>query len=176
MRYPWYDVVSGTAPMEQGDILLNCPVVVPQTNSLSQGAVLDFEIAEFDIIVMTQSCDLAHGRSLLVCTCPVWQLADYARVRGQFGSAGEREMLRQGRMPGLHLLNKCDLSGHACDHLVADFRSTYGVPFQFLAEFAKQQDGRLRLLPPYREHLSQAFARFFMRVGLPTDIPPFKSR
>jgi hypothetical protein len=24
----------------------------------------------------------------------------------------------------------------------------------------------LRLLPPYREHLSQAFARFFMRVGL----------
>jgi hypothetical protein len=35
-------------------------------------------------------------------------------------------------------------------------------------------DGRrLRLLPPYREHLSQAFARFFMRVGLPVDIPPF---
>lgn len=25
----------------------------------------------------------------------------------------------------------------------------------------------LYLLPPYREHLSQAFARFFMRVGLP---------
>ena len=32
----------------------------------------------------------------------------------------------------------------------------------------------LRLLPPYGEHLSQAFARFFMRVGLPVDIPPFK--
>jgi hypothetical protein len=30
---------------------------------------------------------------------------------------------------------------------------------------------RLRLLPPYREHLSQAFARYFMRVGLPQDIP-----
>ena len=25
--------------------------------------------------------------------------------------------------------------------------------------------------PPYREHLAQAFARFFMRVGLPIDIP-----
>lgn len=23
------------------------------------------------------------------------------------------------------------------------------------------------LMPPYREHLSQAFARYFMRVGLP---------
>jgi hypothetical protein len=28
-------------------------------------------------------------------------------------------------------------------------------------------------MPPYREHLSQAFARYFMRVGLPSDIPSF---
>jgi hypothetical protein len=35
---------------------------------------------------------------------------------------------------------------------------------------------RLRLLPPYREHLSQSFARFFMRVGLPVDIPSFTSK
>jgi hypothetical protein len=26
--------------------------------------------------------------------------------------------------------------------------------------------------PPYREHLSQAFARFFMRVGLPQPVDP----
>ena len=26
----------------------------------------------------------------------------------------------------------------------------------------------------YREHLSQSFARFFMRVGLPVNIPPFR--
>jgi hypothetical protein len=32
------------------------------------------------------------------------------------------------------------------------------------------------LLPPYREHLSQAFARFFMRVGLPVEVPPFGRR
>ena len=30
------------------------------------------------------------------------------------------------------------------------------------------------IIPPIREHLSQAFARFFMRVGLPFNIPPFK--
>jgi hypothetical protein len=40
-------------------------------------------------------------------------------------------------------------------------------------EFANAAGHRLRLLPPYREHLSQAFARLFMRVGLPADIPPF---
>jgi hypothetical protein len=35
---------------------------------------------------------------------------------------------------------------------------------------------RLRLCPPYREHLAQAFARFFMRVGLPSDIPEERIR
>jgi hypothetical protein len=48
------------------------------------------------------------------------------------------------------------------------------LPFPFLSSLAAANGKRLRLLPPYREHLSQAFARFFMRVGLPTDIPKFK--
>jgi hypothetical protein len=28
-------------------------------------------------------------------------------------------------------------------------------------------------MPPYREHLAQAFARYFMRVGLPREAHPF---
>lgn len=47
----------------------------------------------------------------------------------------------------------------------------YSVPRSFLESLLKQRmQSRLRLLPPYREHLSQAFARFFMRVGLPVPI------
>ncbi|MBD5492017.1 MAG: hypothetical protein HDR16_07880 [Lachnospiraceae bacterium] len=37
-------------------------------------------------------------------------------------------------------------------------------------EMAFKNGKRLRLCPPYREHLSQAFARYFMRVGLPVNI------
>jgi len=49
----------------------------------------------------------------------------------------------------------------------------FSLPVRFVRK--KAADGRrLRLLPPYREHLSQAFARFFMRVGLPVDIPAFR--
>jgi len=44
----------------------------------------------------------------------------------------------------------------------------------FIKLHLRKQGNRLRLLPPYREHLAQAFARFFMRVGLPADIPKFK--
>jgi hypothetical protein len=32
---------------------------------------------------------------------------------------------------------------------------------------------RWRLQSPFLEHFSQAFARFFMRVGLPSAVPPF---
>lgn len=56
-------------------------------------------------------------------------------------------------------------------HRVVDFHEVYTVPRQFLESFLAQRNEQcLRLSPPYREHLSQAFARFFMRVGLPTSI------
>ncbi len=85
-----------------------------------------------------------------------------------------KESLRRGYLPGYHLLNKCEIDGFKRDYLIVDFRSVYSVPFDFIVELVKKRGKRLRLLPPYREHLSQAFARFFMRVGLPVDIPPFR--
>jgi hypothetical protein len=51
-----------------------------------------------------------------------------------------------------------------------DFKNVYGIHFDFLLDLIRQPSPRIRLLPPYREHLSQAFARYFMRVGLPLDI------
>jgi hypothetical protein len=71
------------------------------------------------------------------------------------------------------LLNRCNLTGFETDYLICDFRSLFGVHLTTLNDLAAQQSPRLRLLPPYREHLAQAFARFFIRVGLPIDVPPF---
>jgi len=51
-----------------------------------------------------------------------------------------------------------------------DFHRIYTVPKAYLKQIALNNKFRIRLLPPYREHLSQAFARYFMRVGLPVDI------
>ncbi len=62
------------------------------------------------------------------------------------------------------------------DFLVVDFTSVYSVHFDTLATIAQENDSRLTLLSPYKEHLAQAFARFFMRVGLPADIPKFSKR
>jgi len=66
------------------------------------------------------------------------------------------------------LLNKQE--GIFDDYLVVDFKNVYGIHYSTLENIVKKQNKRIRLLPPYREHLSQAFARYFMRVGLPQDI------
>src|SRR5207245_692213 len=71
------------------------------------------------------------------------------------------------------LLNRCDLGGGdlKTELRVVDFHDIFTAPRQFLEDLLRQRGTpRLRLLPPYREHLSQAFARFFMRVGLPEPI------
>jgi len=92
----------------------------------------------------------------------------------RFRKTSEWENARKGRFPRYHLLNKCELSGHELDFMLVDLGMVFSLSVEFVREFAKSQGDRVRLLPPYREHLSQAFARFYMRVGLPVDIPPFK--
>jgi hypothetical protein len=83
------------------------------------------------------------------------------------------EDVRRGNLPGFHLLAECELPDFAREVRIVDFRRVYSLPLSFVRRRATTVGDRLRLLPPYREHLSQAFARFFMRVGLPVDIPPF---
>jgi hypothetical protein len=84
------------------------------------------------------------------------------------------EDARRGNLPGFHVLSACVLPGLVREVRVVDFRRVYSLPLPFMRKRATVSRPRLRLLPPYREHLSQAFARFFMRVGLPVDIPAFK--
>ena len=88
-----------------------------------------------------------------------------------YNSSQGRENLRQGKEPAYHLLNFYKSDKIDFPLTVVDFHRIYTIPKEFIQEIALSQNERLRLLPPYREHLSQAFARYFMRVGLPIDIP-----
>ena len=170
-EYPWYAIVDGKETLLQGDFINSCPVVIPPM-AIKPGKV-PADVIEYDVVVMSQSCDLAQRKIDLVLVCPLWSLKEFEEENSYYESKKGKEALRQGYLPGYHLLNKCEINGFETDYLVIDFRSVYSVPFDFTIELARKKGRRLRLLPPYREHLSQAFARFFMRVGLPVDIPPF---
>jgi hypothetical protein len=73
------------------------------------------------------------------------------------------------------MISSSDLSGFEHEIRIIDLQQIYSLPVSFLRAISVKEK-HLRLLPPYREHLSQSFARVFMRVGLPIDIPPFNKK
>ncbi|MBI2927846.1 MAG: hypothetical protein HYY24_19310 [Verrucomicrobia bacterium] len=175
MDDPWYRAVHGS-DLEQGDILENCPVYRPRTDpAIAEPDTVVFDEDLHDVIVVTQSCDLALGREKVseILLCPVWRRSELNAPHHLSTSRGMEEA-RRGAVPGFHVLAASSEPGLQGEVRVVDFRRVYTLPVAFVRRQAEQSSPRLRLLPPYREHLSQAFARYFMRVGLPVDIPPFR--
>jgi len=175
--YPWFGIVKGNE-IEQGDLLEDCPVYFPNEEL---AGFLDvhvsesvFEWEERDTVVMSQTCDMVKGRERIseVLLCPVWRRSDLNE--GHLATDKGMENARRGDLPGYHILAACSLPGYEREIRVVDFRRVYSLLLAFVRRWAAERGERIRLLPPYREQLSQAFARFFMRVGLPIDIPPFK--
>jgi hypothetical protein len=178
LHYPWYEIVGGD-DIQQGDILEGCPVLVlpsqlPFDSPDPPSQVYEVPFERRDVIVISQTCDMIKGRERIpeVLLCAVWKKSDFAQ-ESLMSKSEDWEIARKGRMPAFHVLNKCDLGGFKRDFSLVDFRTVHSLPLDLTREIATGLGKRMRLLPPYREHLSQAFARFFMRVGLPVDIPPF---
>ncbi|MBI5879103.1 MAG: hypothetical protein HZB53_15760 [Chloroflexi bacterium] len=170
--YPWYEIVEGPE-LEQGDILFDCPVIeLPPELTYPLSEPLDVIVDQLDLIIMTQSCDLVNDKVRDVILCPHWELNDAPRMDPDFARRKALESILKGQRYRYLMID-----AHTQPELAAlrgirivDFGRVINLPKPFVSTLAKQKGQRLRLLPPYREHLSQAFARFFMRVGLPQDI------
>ena len=169
MIFDWYASVNDSG-IEQGDILLDIEVPVPGEPS-GESVVVDYE--QMDLIVMTQSCDIPKNSLSHLILCPIHPLSKAAKLHSTFGSAKGKEELRLGRVVAFHLLNECAIEGLERELSIVQFERVIDRPKTSIQSFVNTKGDRIRLLPPYREHLAQAFARFFMRVGLPIDIPPF---
>lgn len=173
MEFNWYSKIINSNQIEQGDFINDCPIILPPSKII-EGNKSDFEIVLIDSIVLTQSCDLVNNKVKIVLVCPYFPLKIFLNnlpFSEQSSKAKTKniESLKKGNLPGYHLLNK-SIENDLNDYIVVDFRNVYGIHIENLKEIALKINPRNRLLPPYREHLSQAFARYFMRVGLPQDI------
>jgi len=132
------------------------------------------QVDQYNLIVLTQSCDLANNKARLVALSPIYAKSDFEQVNTQLQQKGQWERVRQGRVEGLHLLASPQTPEDNQLALVVNFREVYSLPIDYLTKHAKECGDRWRFRSPYLEHFSQAFARFFMRVGLPSSIPAFK--
>lgn len=187
---PWYEAVGANARLTQGDIILNCPVIrwasrAVELRTVQDNLVLESmtEFAKADLIVMTQACDLEQNKVSNVILCPHMPLDRYREYWERAGESKEGKKpnkkqwtktckdLSNGYIWNLAMINEGQVGDLALTHRVVDFHDVFTLPRPFLESFLQgREESRLRLRPPYREHLSQAFARFFMRVGLPTGI------
>ncbi len=171
----WFKIVNSKVPFKQGDVLFGCPIANPQYN-FDEGEVnepVDTEIIEYDVILLSQSCDIQNEKIKLVLVSPVHTLTKFIEAKPEFSAKRMKEKLKDGEFHAYHLLNKPNKSNFIDDFFVVDFHNVYGVPIDTLRSMIKKQKRRLTLISPYTEHLSQSFARYFMRVGLPSDIPSF---
>lgn len=172
MKSFWTQVNEST--LSQGDLLRNCliPIFEPDFDRGEQPA--DVPVVEADLVIVTQSCDLVNAKVSLVALCPIHTLVSFEERNSEFKSKGKWEQVRKGRIEGLHLLASPTDPEINREALVVDFGQIISLPFDYLTERARGLGDRWRLDSPFLEHFSQAFARFFMRVGLPSSIPQFK--
>ena len=166
----WFEVVAG-AKLAQGDVLRGCPVPCVETLDLplAQDQQIPVVVQDLDLIVVTQTCDLEHEKvqEVLLAEVVAWDVVK-ASGEAHLKKTDFRRALVHGNVPGYSLLRKSEESV-PLPWSLADFHRLHVLPKPYVEAFADQAGDRLRLLPPYREHISQAFARFFMRVGLPHD-------
>lgn len=189
VSYPWYGTVHDDS-LQQGDFFFELPAFVPQypeelvevpdpsaeAIAGNEPVEIDVDVGLYDVVVLSQSCDLLNRKNvaLSVLVCPVFNL-EIAKVH--LKSLADKKVLneaRQGKLPSVHMLAACELAEFPLGIQIAMFNQVFTIPFSYIKVAATEQLPRLRLLPPYKEHLAQAFARFVMRVGLPQDIPDLK--
>jgi len=170
-HYPWYSQVDDNS-LAQGDFFFAFPAIVPiypqHLNTDASETTVD--LAFFDVVVLTQSCDLTLGKVDNVMVCPHFSLTDAKPLIPHLQHKKGREEVRRGILPAYHVLEACSLAGFEREPRIVNFAQVFTVPLSYARAQANPGQLRLRLLPPYREHLAQAFARFVMRVGLPQDI------
>lgn len=197
---PWYEIASG-AELRQGSLLRAFPMSKPPKDVAfdagGQPRIVGGKVRVSNIVVLSQSCDLAQNKSGLVFVAPLVEIespelvliAPVVSLDKADKLAGPtilqdperlrrfREQIRRGYQAPLHMLAACDLEGFAQEIQVVDFRQAMTVDYQHLKKFAGNADCHVRLLSPFREQLSQAFARFFMRIALESEaeITPFSA-
>lgn len=170
--------------LEQGDFVEDCEVLVPQYTpiaSVENNAFPDqltyqanARIDTYDVIIVSQSCDLEQAKLDYVLMCPRWSYKAYAEQNNEFKKIERLEQIRQGKIHKYFMLNRYDDNNLSCEIQIVDLSQVFSIPYEAMKQIAKQRGKRLRLLSLYKEKLAQSFAYYYMRVALPKDIPRFE--
>jgi hypothetical protein len=157
-----YSICNADEPLDQGDILDDCPMV-----TVAEHAPERIEEARLDLrrgIILTQTCDIAQvkvERLVVAAVYPAHDLIDRKVVK----AADIKGPIRAGRVWGLYFLPAHAVAGFG--EMIVDFQRLHSIPITVVDNLRLAGKRRLRLLSPYREHLAKHFADTYSRIGLP---------
>lgn len=171
---PWADwYAQGDAAVQQGDILHAFPVVTPV--DLGDDGSYTFATRTQAIIILTQTCDVpkAKQRTLMAASVHPYDLLaantefDYLRTSAYQVALSRGDAIADFLLP--------PTPGSELPWSIVHFRDIFVVPKSAVIDTATHYPPT-RLASPYKEYLSQAFARFMMRVALPSTLDAFTKR
>lgn len=180
MENTWYLEKTNDDNISQGDIFLNCPIVVTtlQNADFSNPRWYESEDLEADhdthvqnVIVMTQACDLERTpvENVLVALIHDINSIDFPGPKSKGQKTSRKSYIKEiygGKKPNLHLIGNHDGS-IKLQYQIVDFTAIYTIPYKVLEDIKSKVGPRLRLNTPHREYLSQRFGSFYSRIGLP---------
>jgi hypothetical protein len=185
----WIQVTEAT--LQQGDYLAGCLVPVfderffasihaQQSAGAEEGIQKETEAPEeieapgevemvnvdvYDLIILTQSCDLENDKAKKIVVCACYAVEAFTKKNPDLGSKSKLNEISSGRMWGLFMLPSPTAPSEA---LVLDFRDLHALPTAYVKQHAASLGPRWRLQSPHTENMSRAFAELFGRVAVPT--------
>jgi len=173
----WWQTLNGSE-IAQGDVIRGLIIPSwPDTIEINSDEPIEADVDEVDVIVVSQSCDLRKNDCQFAAVCPITTVEEYRQTAPpELRNIKAWNGVRSGKWESLHLLEGLNEGCPQGQRMVVDFRVVLSIPIGYLKKHAQEMGDRQRLLPPFLEHFSQAFARFLTRVGLPSGIPEFKAQ
>jgi hypothetical protein len=172
--WDWYEFSDGQ-DLDQGDILRNVPYpVLPPTlaSYVEPSKFTAIQVLSRPAIVVSHSCDIAENggtrdaKSVLFCAV---SFEGDGSAEAYFTKGGIWGEIVSGRRKTIFPLHTCVLEKHGFNRAIVNLLDIWTLPIEIVLEITKQQKP-VRLLHPYRQEFSQAFARVHMRVEQPIGI------
>lgn len=158
MEDPNYELCEGTEIL-QGDLIEKIQI----SKSSRKPAI-------YDLIILTNSCDIVNKDPPIILVAPYIEISEFQKKHKKFTNT-HLKLTRKGQMFSYRLLPPCEIEDYDTETFIVDFGNIMAISLDSIQQHISDLDKRLRLRPPLREYISQAYAISIMRVSLPEEIP-----
>jgi len=159
-----YRLPAADEPLDQGDVIRGCPLVVVESYDPAQPERLPVTGAPTLVILLTQACDLANQKAKAIVVAAVLD-AQTLVAQGLLKAADVKGPLRAGRVYGWYFLPKSAELG--LPEMIVDLRQLHAVRSDLVLDLCQRGQRQARIQPLYREHLAKHMADTYSRIGLP---------